>query len=180
MKSAATSARPPTSASGPTATARSVHGAADAPRGGLQHLSAREREILALVALGLTEKRIGRQLTLSPLTVKSHKTRIVHKLGSCGKASNSVAIGWARGYLRNAPRPGGPRPELSAREHEVLARLPYGLTNQQIAAQLHLSCDTVKTHLRSVMRKLGVRTRAHAVLRGFQTGLLQATPRERS
>jgi DNA-binding CsgD family transcriptional regulator len=51
---------------------------------------------------------------------------------------------------------------LSRREREVLQAAAQGLTNEEIAARLFVSHDTVKTHLRSVYRKLGVRNRVEA------------------
>jgi DNA-binding NarL/FixJ family response regulator len=54
--------------------------------------------------------------------------------------------------------PSGPE-LLTPREAEVLERLRAGDTNAQIAAKLHVSIETVRTHARRVYRKLGVRTR---------------------
>lgn len=55
-------------------------------------------------------------------------------------------------------------PVLSLREREVLQLAAAGLTNGAIAAQLYLSESTVKTHLSSSFRKLGVASRAEAAL----------------
>lgn len=55
-------------------------------------------------------------------------------------------------------------PVLSYREREVLQLAACGLTNSAIAAQLYLSESTVKTHLSSSFRKLGVTSRAEAAL----------------
>jgi DNA-binding NarL/FixJ family response regulator len=52
---------------------------------------------------------------------------------------------------------------LRPRERAVLDRLVAGRSNREIAADLHLGEETVKTHLRSVYRKLGVRDRSQAV-----------------
>ena len=52
---------------------------------------------------------------------------------------------------------------LTTRESEALALLVAGLRNQEIASAMYVSHDTVKTHLRNVFRKLGVRNRAEAV-----------------
>jgi len=60
-----------------------------------------------------------------------------------------------------------PRPAvLSARERAVLRALAGPLTLREIAAELHVSHNTVKTHVRSVFRKLGAHDRAGAVSRG--------------
>jgi DNA-binding NarL/FixJ family response regulator len=57
----------------------------------------------------------------------------------------------------------GPGGVLSLREQEVLRELAQGLNNRAIAERLYVSQDTVKSHLRSVYRKLGVSSRAEAV-----------------
>lgn len=51
---------------------------------------------------------------------------------------------------------------LSPREAEVLALLPLGLTNPQIAARLRVTVHAVKFHLTGIYRKLGVANRAEA------------------
>ena len=55
---------------------------------------------------------------------------------------------------------------LTDREVEVLQHLPTMMSNLDIAQALHLSVNTVKTHLKSVYRKVGVGGRRDAVLRG--------------
>ncbi|MEO6081712.1 MAG: response regulator transcription factor [Umezawaea sp.] len=52
---------------------------------------------------------------------------------------------------------------LSAREFDVLAEVAKGLDNQRIAQRLFITTDTVKSHVRAILRKLGARDRAHAV-----------------
>jgi len=52
---------------------------------------------------------------------------------------------------------------LTARESETLALLIQGLNNREIADTMFVSVDTVKTHLRNVFRKIGVRNRTGAV-----------------
>jgi LuxR family maltose regulon positive regulatory protein len=61
---------------------------------------------------------------------------------------------------------------LTGSEIAVLRFLPSHMTNQEIAEALFLSINTVKTHLRSVYRKLGVATRRQAIARGGKLGLL--------
>jgi LuxR family maltose regulon positive regulatory protein len=58
-----------------------------------------------------------------------------------------------------------PRALLSPREAEVLDLAALGLTNQQIAARLHVTVHAVKFHLAGVYRKLGVSNRTEAVVR---------------
>jgi DNA-binding NarL/FixJ family response regulator len=58
--------------------------------------------------------------------------------------------------------------ELTRRELEVLAMLAEGETNARIAQRLVLSQDTVKTHVKHILRKLGVHNRSQAVSRYFR------------
>lgn len=68
--------------------------------------------------------------------------------------------------------PTGRAAELTDRERQVLRGLAAGMTNEQIAAELFLSADTVKTHLRRAYKRIGARDRAHAVHLGYQFGVL--------
>jgi LuxR family maltose regulon positive regulatory protein len=69
--------------------------------------------------------------------------------------------------------PGGPEnAPLTPSEVAVLRLLPSYLTNQEIAEQLFLSVNTVKTHLRSAYHKLGVTSRREAIARGRRLRLL--------
>jgi LuxR family transcriptional regulator, maltose regulon positive regulatory protein len=63
---------------------------------------------------------------------------------------------------------------LTSSEVAVLRLLPSYLTNQEIAEQLFLSVNTVKTHLRSAYHKLGVTSRREAIARGRRLRLLLA------
>jgi DNA-binding NarL/FixJ family response regulator len=54
-------------------------------------------------------------------------------------------------------------PQLSAREFDVLAEMIKGLDNQTIAHHLFISTDTVKTHVKAILRKLGAKDRAQVV-----------------
>jgi len=63
-------------------------------------------------------------------------------------------------------------PRLSEREREVLALLPRGLTNPEIAHALGITLNTAKTHLHTIFSKLNVESRAEAVSAALQRGLL--------
>jgi DNA-binding CsgD family transcriptional regulator len=65
-----------------------------------------------------------------------------------------------------------PISELSERELQVLALTAEGLTNAEIGKVLFLSEKTIKSHLRHLLAKLQVRSRAHAVAVGFRFRLL--------
>jgi DNA-binding CsgD family transcriptional regulator len=53
--------------------------------------------------------------------------------------------------------------DLSGREHHVLSLLAYGLTNAELADQLEIAEATVKTHVKNILRKLGVPNRSAAI-----------------
>ena len=71
-------------------------------------------------------------------------------------------------------RPAGPPRQpfdpLTAREEDVLAEVARGLTNVEIAEQLYISLSTVKTHLASLMAKLGARNRVEMAMWAYETG----------
>jgi DNA-binding NarL/FixJ family response regulator len=74
----------------------------------------------------------------------------------------------------SAPATGTP-PEmrsLTERELDVLRALARGLSNAEIAAQLHLAETTVKTHITRILAKLGLRDRLQAVIAAYETGLV--------
>lgn len=66
---------------------------------------------------------------------------------------------------------------LTERETEVLVLLARGATNGEIAAGLHVSEATVKTHVGAIFSKLGVRDRAAAIVFAFDHGIVGAPPR---
>ena len=78
-----------------------------------------------------------------------------------------------------APPPAGPRPPLEAlsgSEIRVLRYLPTNLSMRQIAGELYVSHNTVRTHISHLYAKLGTHTRAEAVARARALGLLAPSP----
>lgn len=80
--------------------------------------------------------------------------RVLRRLGTSARADTVAAF-----------------PMLTEREREVLALLAVHLTNPEIAARLHLSDKTVRNHVSNVFAKLGVATRAEAVVLAREAGL---------
>jgi DNA-binding NarL/FixJ family response regulator len=66
---------------------------------------------------------------------------------------------------------------LTEREREILTLLAGGLSNAELGARLYLSEPTIKTHLSSIFRKLGVRDRVQAVIAAYDAGLVEPAGR---
>jgi DNA-binding CsgD family transcriptional regulator len=64
-------------------------------------------------------------------------------------------------------RPSHRSETLSRRERGILEELAIGTSTEEIAAKLHVSPHTVRTHIKNILRKLNARTRAHAVAIAF-------------
>ncbi|MFF1469762.1 response regulator [Streptomyces mirabilis] len=86
------------------AVASRLVSAVRAPASTQDSLSAREREVLALVAKGTSNREIARVLFISEATVKTHLTHLYAKLGVNDRAA-AVAVAYDRGILGDAPRP---------------------------------------------------------------------------
>lgn len=63
-------------------------------------------------------------------------------------------------------------PELTSREEEILFAVADGRSNNEIADELVVSVETVKSHVCSLYAKLGARNRAHAVALAYHRGIL--------
>jgi DNA-binding NarL/FixJ family response regulator len=76
------------------------------------------------------------------------------------------------GTRARASRPDALLATLTEREREVFGLLARGLSNGEIAAALHVSGNTAKTHVARILAKLELRDRVHAVIFAHQSGLL--------
>jgi len=153
--------------------------------------------ITALLVAALASRRLGDSAEATALLEDALVTAEPHDafrpfLDAGGAAHSAIAIlippaspaaSFAarvrERFARRLPA-GGPDSEqaghadqsLTQSEIAVLRLLGSHLTNQEIAATLFISVNTVKTHLRSAYRKLGVTSRRQAVERGRQRGIL--------
>ncbi|HKH37352.1 MAG TPA: response regulator transcription factor [Rubrobacter sp.] len=63
--------------------------------------------------------------------------------------------------------------QITPREKEVLQKLAEGLSNREIAARLHMSVDTERTHMMNILNKLGVHSRLQALVFAARHGLVE-------
>jgi NarL family two-component system response regulator LiaR len=91
------------------------------------------------------------------------------KAAAAGQVQMSAPV--AARLLREVPAPRHPRP-LTERETDVLRELALGKSNKDIAADLVIAEKTVRTHVSSILNKLGVTSRTQAALHAVRTGLV--------
>ena len=90
---------------------------------------------------------------------------------------STVAVDRLAGTLPGDDAPPPSLDELTEREVEVLRLVALALSNAEIAERLVLTEATVKTHVSSVLRKLGLRDRVQAVVLAYDVGLVRPQTR---
>ncbi len=85
----------------------------------------------------------------------------------------------ASAYLMREVRTPEMTEVLTEREMEVLRLLVQGQSNKEIARDLQIAEDTVKTHMKHILAKLGVQSRTQAVLGAIRLGLVSPEQREK-
>src|SRR5215475_960958 len=108
------------------------------------------------VFLGPDGKRFTAELSAVPLSRDHHVIGVFGQVLEVDKDE--------------APPP--PLPTLTPRQSEVLRLLERGHSTEQIAAELHLSVETVRNHIRGILRALGVHSRLEAVAVSHQSRLV--------
>jgi PAS domain S-box-containing protein len=98
------------------------------------------------VLLNAAGERIDAELSAIPLESGGH---VIGVFGQIVDVEQAEAL--------------APLPDLTPRQHEVLRLLEHGRSTAQIASDLHISIDTVRNHIRSILRALGVHSRLEAV-----------------
>jgi DNA-binding CsgD family transcriptional regulator len=74
---------------------------------------------------------------------------------------------------REAAPPPQPHPNLTPRQNQILHLLAHGHSTSQIAEELHLSIDTVRNHIRRMLRALGAHSRIEALALAHREGILR-------
>ncbi len=96
----------------------------------------------------------------------------VRRMPSAERGQGSLLLVLHTPGARRCTSPPDETPELTERELEVLQHVADGRAGGEIADVLHVSAETVKTHLRRIYSKLGVSDRAAAVATAMRTGLI--------
>ena len=118
----------------------------------------------ALLTEGLDAGVIGFVLKEAPM---EDLLRAVRSVASGGTYVDPVLAGTLA-----ASSSGTKRAELTRRERDVLRLLADGLSNEEIGGKLFISAETVRTHIRKAMDKLGADTRTQAVARALRDQLI--------
>jgi PAS domain S-box-containing protein len=131
----------------------------------------------------LAAARRSPQVGIAPLRRRDGDTILVRyeaRAASTEHAGFVVCVAHARrvlpgdvtqGAAARKPRSKDNR-ELTKREAEILQLVADGFENDEISGQLYISKETVKTHVRRLLQKLGARSRTHAVSVGLRRGLI--------
>ena len=138
------------------------------------HLAAKHPEVVDRLVLVSPALPHSCALRLLPPSVPAVQGMLTMGLPSISGTVLAAATGRdarpaARALL--GARSGGGRPQLTAREVEVLTLVRDGLANKQIARQLEISERTVKAHLTSAFSRIGVTDRTQAALWAQRNGL---------
>ena len=110
--------------------------------------------------------------------IRADGTVVVHQWGATVETVTGrrlvlvVVTGTSRwgGRFRRTVEPGDAEGELSARELEVVQHVAHGHSGPEIADELGIAHDTVRTHVRNAMEKVGARSRAHLVAKALGEG----------
>jgi PAS domain S-box-containing protein len=121
--------------------------------------SRRARELFSRKVLGTSPATDA-----TGVLVSTAGTRVAVEISSVRLMSGERVVG-VFGLFEERPddTPTAPHPHLTPRQVEVLRLLEQGRSTKQIAAELHLSAETVRNHVRRLLRALGVHSRLEAV-----------------
>jgi DNA-binding NarL/FixJ family response regulator len=105
---------------------------------------------------------------------RSRPEELVHAIRVIAAGSSLVLPDLTRKLLadRASAVPARALPDLTGREGDVLRLMAAGLSNTEIAGELFLSRETVKTHVSSLLMKLGARDRTQAVIAAYESGFV--------
>jgi PAS domain S-box-containing protein len=122
-----------------------------------------------------TRKVLGTEASTdaSVVVVDPDGRRVQVEVSSCALHEGHRIVGvFGMVVNREKSAPAAPHPHLTPRQNQVLHLLANGQSTHQIADELHLSVDTVRNHIRRMMRTLGVHSRIEALAVAHRDGIL--------
>jgi PAS domain S-box-containing protein len=125
-----------------------------------------------------TRKVLGteRSTDANVVVVGPDGERVQVEISSCALHEGHRIVGvFGMVVNREKSAPPAPHPHLTPRQNQILHLLAHGRSTQQIAAELHLSIDTVRNHIRRMLRALGVHSRIEALAVAHREGILRAS-----
>ena len=149
-------------------------------------MTSREVDVLLLITAGKSNLEIADELVIAEGTARRHVANIYEKINATNRVEAAayanqhnlvemaIALQEKGGAAAGAPTayPDG----LTQREVEVLRLLVVGKSNQDVAAELVISINTVGNHVRSILNKTNSANRTEAATYAAQKGLLLAHP----
>jgi PAS domain S-box-containing protein len=126
--------------------------------------SLRARELFSRKVLGTVSSTDS-----TGVLVSTAGTRVAVEISSVPLMSGERAVGVFGLFQENLAQPRVPHPHLTPRQTEVLHLLEHGRSTKQIAEELHVSTETVRNHVRELLRAFGVSTRLEAVAAARQS-----------
>jgi DNA-binding CsgD family transcriptional regulator len=136
------------------------------------HLTAREIQVLRLIADGRSTAQVARDLSLSVHTVKAHLARMVKRFGVRNRAA-LVAVGIR---ARIIPVQWTQEVSLDPMERRLVGLIAAGLTYREMAARLRFSVPSLKYRAGVVAKRLGAADHAHLVRLAADGGFMPPKP----
>jgi PAS domain S-box-containing protein len=124
-----------------------------------------------------TRKLLGteRSTDATVVVVEPDGNRVQVEISSCPLHEGHRIVGvFGMVVHRKREPPPDPHPHLTPRQNQILHLLSHGHSTAQIAQELHLSIDTVRNHIRRLLRALGVHSRIEALALAHREGILRA------
>jgi two-component system, NarL family, response regulator LiaR len=109
---------------------------------------------------------------LSYLTKTTAVERVVEAVRAAARGDSMLTPGVAALLVRQVRQGARPLDSLTPRERDVLTALARGRSNAEIARELRMGRETVKTHVSSILAKIGVADRTQAAIFALQQGLV--------
>ncbi|GAA3258869.1 response regulator transcription factor [Nonomuraea helvata] len=136
-----------------------------------------ERPAVIVLTSFQEEDRVVEAVRLGALSYLSKTTavdRVVEAVRAAARGGSVLEPGIAALLLGRVRQGGRPRPLdlLTPRERQVLSAMARGRSNSEIARDLRMGRETVKTHVSSILAKLGVADRTQAAIFALQQGLV--------